>query len=190
MNFRTTLILLAILMAIGAAIYWEDFRPGLPSNQETRATQVLNIEAKDVNGLEVTYQGQSIALQKETESTWKMTRPEEAEADFSSVETVVARLAVLNANRALTGTVEAPSAYGLDKPMAEAKIKTTQGKTEIIMVGDKSPDESAYYVKRADSGSIYLVSTLTISDVLNIVTNPPKATPTPTPVPPTPAGAG
>lgn len=186
MNYRTTLILLAILVAIGGAVYWEDLRPGA-RKEEPKATQILSIEAKDITGLDVTYDGKSLALRREGESRWRLTRPEEAEADYSGVETVVARLGSLNANRALTGTVEAPSAYGLDRPVAEAKIRTAQGKTEVIMVGDKSPDETAYYVKRGDSNSIYLVSTMMISDVVNLVTNPPRAAPTPTPALPTPA---
>lgn len=186
MSYKTTLILLAILVVVGGGVYWQDIRPG-PKKEAPKATQILSFDAKDINSLEVTYNNKTTELHKEGDSKWQLTKPENADADYWSVEGMISRLGNLSANRALTGTVGDLATYGLDHPIIEAKVGTTQGKQDTLTVGDKSPDGTAYYVKRNDSDTIFLVSTSLISDVQKLVTNPPKAIPTPTPAPATPA---
>ncbi|MCL5264219.1 MAG: DUF4340 domain-containing protein [Chloroflexi bacterium] len=184
MSYKTTLILLAILVAVGLGVYWQDIRPG-PKKEEAKPTQVFNFKSNDVNALDVTYQGKTTELHKESESQWKLKKPEESDADYWNVEGMVARLGTLNANRVLTETTGNLADYGLNQPIAEATIGLADGKQSKFIVGDKSPDGSAYYVKRDDSDTIFLVSTSFISDVVKLATNPPKAKPTPTPAPPT-----
>lgn len=183
MSYRTTLILLAILVVVGGAVYWQDIRPG-PKKEEPKATQVFDIKPEDISFVKVDYEGKSTELRKEGDSKWKLTEPQEAEADYWYVEGLVSRLGRLNANRALTETTGDIAVYGLNQPAVVASIGTTDTtKIDRLVVGDKSPDGSAYYAKREGSDTIYLVSTSLISDVIKVVTNPPKATPTPTPAP-------
>ncbi|MBI2954497.1 MAG: DUF4340 domain-containing protein [Chloroflexi bacterium] len=190
MSYKTTLILLVALVVIGAAVYWQDVRSGSGKKEEPKSTQVFTFAPQDVSSLSVTYDGKSTDLQKDDATKWSITKPVSAEADYWGVENMVVRLGSLTANRTLTGTVGDLAVYGLDRPIMEARIGTKDGKREIIIAGDKTPDGSAYYVKRMNVDTIYLVATSIISDVTKLATEPPRAAPTPTPGPPQPAPAG
>ena len=51
----------------------------------------------------------------------------------------------------------------------------------------KTPDQSSYYVKRADSPAIFVTATFALGDLMRWPTDPPRPRPTPTPAPLTPA---
>lgn len=187
MSYRTTAILLAILVVIGIAVYWQDLRPEA-KKEGPKETQIFSFETKDVNRIEVTYQGKTTELRKlrrENDTKWRLTKPEEAEADYWYMEGLASRLGKMNANRALTDTGSNLSEFGLDRPdaMVVIDLATEGGKQQSLLIGDKSPDGSAYYVKRSDSDTVYLVNSSLVGDIIKVTTDPPKATPTPTPAP-------
>lgn len=182
MNYKLTIGLLGILIVLGAYLYFWESNSGAGGDDKA-STEVLAFKAGDVNSIQVTYQGKSTELKKE-DSSWKLTKPEKAETEPYVVDGLVARIAPLNAVRVLAGTLEPMSTYGLETPQLTATIRTTGGKIAVLQVGDNTPDGYSFYAKRDDSDQVYVVSSSVISEVIKLVTDPPKALPTPTPSPP------
>lgn len=180
MNYRLTLGLLGVLIVVGAYFYFAEVQA--EPQKETQQAEVFSFKAADLDSIVVSYQDKTTNLKKDG-SYWKLKEPEEAEAQTSLVEGLLARIAPLRASRALTGDIEPLAAYGLENPQLEATIRTSGNQSAILQVGDVTPDGSSYYVKRKDSDQIYLVSASIISEIMRLVTNPPKALPTPTPTP-------
>jgi len=180
LNYKLTIGLLAVLLVVGAYIYFTEIQP--EPQQGVQAAEIIGFKAADLTAITVSSQGKLTELRKEG-SYWKLKKPEEAETQSGVVDGLVARIAPLKASRSLTESGEPLSSYGLENPNIEATIKTGDGKSLVLQVGDNTPDGSASYVKRKDSEQVYTVPSQIGAELAKWVTTPPKALPTPTPTP-------
>ncbi|MCL4459738.1 MAG: DUF4340 domain-containing protein [Chloroflexi bacterium] len=180
MSFKTTAILLVILLVLGGFVYWLEYRPGRP--QEKAQLSVFNFKVEDVNSIEVEHNGRSTVVTKK-EDRWQMLKPEQVEADKWRVEGVLTRLGSLTATRVLDNPGQDLATYGLSNPQAEAKVTLTGAKREILFIGDKNPEGTAYYANLPAGDKVYLIPSQIADDLIKMVDQPPKGTPTPTPAP-------
>jgi hypothetical protein len=185
MSFRLTLVLLVILAALGAVVFFVDQAPPTPT-PAAGSTTIISFLSSDATELSATSKDRSVLVVKEESAGWLLKQPESAPADQVRVEGTVSRLASLTSTR----TIAAPAdlgEFGLVEPEVEVKVTLKSGKAKTLLLGDQSPDKAAYYVKLPDRSDVYLVASSVGADLSQLVTNPPKATPTPEPGSPTPA---
>jgi hypothetical protein len=89
----------------------------------------------------------------------------------------------LGTTHTIFGVADQLPNFGLDKPTAgEIDIKTGSGKTTVIWIGAKAPDNVSDYVRRPESGDVYTVPAASIDiPILGLVDNPPVPRPSPSP---------
>jgi hypothetical protein len=187
-NFRVTGIMLAVLVVLGATVWWFELRePAKASDNATAA--MLGLKAEDVTRLETRDQSKVVVVEKSDAGTWRLLNPEEAEADGARVDDMVNRIATLKATRTIDDAIDLAS-YGLAQPATQAIVASKTGETITVLIGDKTPDGSSHYVKRDNGPTVYLISSYVVSDLSRFTNDPPKPRPTPTPAPAlaTPAG--
>ncbi|MBI4320441.1 MAG: DUF4340 domain-containing protein [Chloroflexi bacterium] len=187
MSFKLTLALLAILAVVGVAVYAMEIKPQKPP--EVPRNMILLLPPEAVQSIQVSYQGKVTEVKKQAETQWKLTQPQEGEADSARVDGLTYRLAPLSASRVLTGSITSLSPYGLKEPPLRVTLGIIGDETATLLVGDTTPDGRGYYLKRGDVDTVYVVPTALISDVIKLVTDPPKAVPPVTTTPETIEGA-
>jgi hypothetical protein len=115
---------------------------------------------------------------------------EEAEAEISPDEMVPDPMRILSAAGQLASItptrtlsqVEALSTYGLgSSPHYTIEFSTNMGNDYTLYVGEQNPAGTSYYVQLPDEPEVYLVSSYTLSPLLEFLTDPPLTAPTPTP---------
>lgn len=182
MKLRGTLILLALLALLGGYVYFfEVKKPATPEKKATTTVTVLDLPYSDVVGVEVRSEDGEAKLARQPEAGWKVMKPKEKEADQDRVERVIKGLSPLRATRALTEAMDL-KAFGLSEPKTSITVTLRDGSEEVLLIGDKNPAGTAYYVQRKGDEAIYLVYTSVIDGFKRMVTNPPfKPTPTPSP---------
>jgi hypothetical protein len=182
MRPRTLLILLAVVLALGAFIWF--YERELPSSEERaeQAKKVLTFEKDEVR--KVTMEGPSgkvvferVAQEKddkdskdddkdgeeapgeealgEPESEWKITAPMQARADAFAVDGLLDSLADLEK----TSTIEKADrkAQGLDKPRATVRVETEDG-TRVLQIGAAVPTGGALIAALEGEDRSYVVS--------------------------------
>lgn len=116
------------------------------------------------------------------ESGWMVTQPFETEATQASVEEAASQVAALTVLNRLDLD---PAVVGLKSPAYTITVGFSSGKFYIAQVGDVTPTESGYYVRK-DDGSIIVIDKYGMDALLNLVLYPPyEETPTPSPAPET-----
>jgi hypothetical protein len=75
-------------------------------------------------------------------------------------------LSALNADVLIEENPSDLAKYGLDKPKVQADIKYSDNSSYTLLIGNKAPNGSAYYVKLADN-KVYLVSTYSLDSLFN-----------------------
>src|SRR5829696_3763076 len=143
MNFKTTLVLLVVLVALGLAL----FLTGAPKKNEgaaekaadeTRERRVFaGIKSEDVNKITVVpADGKRIVMQKDA-GKWRLLEPVAAPAEAFEVDALARALAELKAHGRVTESADA-TAVGLASPKYKVEFSTSGSKTFALNIGNKS----------------------------------------------------
>ena len=156
MRRRNTLILAALLIILGAYVYFFEIRPG----EKPKGDRLIAFKPEEVASILLTYPKQEIQLQKDPGGRWRLTQPLQAAANGS---TVGAHLAALTAGTIQRSLEKKPAAedlksFGLDRPAIKISITLASGITlPGLIVGATTPLGNAAYVQRGGDPTVYLV---------------------------------
>lgn len=200
MNSRGTLILVAVFAALAAYVYFFEINKTQEQISRTLGTPtlvtqpyVLQIKTADVKTLQV----RDLRAAKEvtvsrTEQGWWITPPNK-EADAPKIDQAIGYIGSLQATRVLNNVGDIKT-FGFGTATLEIRLLMNDGTPYAITVGDKTPDESNYYViYTGATDKVFIVGTLIIDGAKVLLDAPPLITPTATPFAPveaTPAPAG
>ena len=183
MNPKATAAMVAVFVLLAGGVWWFELRnPEAATKTPTGQAPVFDLKAEDVARVEVVDSGKTAAVER-GDAGWKVVDPPTEGADASRIDSAVGQLTKLNATRKLEDATDLAS-YGLSAPSIKLTIKMKDGSSQELLIGSKTPDQSAFYVKRADSPAIFVTPTFALTDVTRWPTDPPKPRPTPTPLPP------
>lgn len=182
MKPRNTLILLGVLVALGAYVYFFEMRKTeKPAANEPPA--ILSIAPDSVEKFEVKFVTATVSLSKGVDLKWTLQNPAKPETDQARVAGVVETLTALKAVRKIADTSSDLGAYGLQQPKLEAVLGLKGNTTETVSIGDKTPSEDAYYATVKSKPGIYTISAGIVDDLQQLALDPPVPKPTPTPLP-------
>lgn len=156
---RSTLVLLAAALALGAYIYFvESGRPpaGTPDPPET----VFDVDADDIVALSVTAgNGDRTVIEKDGDR-WRLVEPFRTNVDVTKVVSLSSGLANLELRRVVAEPEDAPDleAFGLVAPSIEVGFGTTDDADARLLIGDRSPGSDDLYATVAGSGRVFLIS--------------------------------
>jgi hypothetical protein len=153
---------------------------GLPSTDTT--VYVLNIKDADVQRLEVTTAAGTTTFERAEPLGWRFTDRDE-QADLGRVNGVVTRLSKMRSSAKVAENVTDLARYGLAPPVDTAMLTMKDGTTVRILIGNKTVNDSAYYVTVEGKNELHTVNTLLVGDVEKLITDPPVASGTATPAP-------
>jgi len=122
------------------------------NRDEWRDNVIFNIDTQDINKIRMQYPNREFTLEKK-DDTWQGTKPYQFSVDKEKMESVVAIMSDLTAveipKQDFTGT-------GLEKNLIIIQAEG-EGINHTLMIGEAN-DNGDYYVKRADSDNIYLIT--------------------------------
>jgi len=182
-RYRTTLIMLVLLVALGIAAFALN-NNGAGTEATPTAVPVRYVwESTDqVNGLDIVSGTQKVVLQNDVAAdSWVLKEPVSGPADTFSVSSIADSFKSLQARSVLTDSSKLAD-FGLDKQgltVTTTFSGTTSPKT--ILVGGPTFDGAGYYVKTPDAATVYVVSNSTIEPLKSWLATPPVAPPTATP---------
>jgi len=181
MSRRTTLVLVAIFLLLGGYVYVFEVRGGEKESEASSGEPLVGVAAEEITGLEVDDGQSPVRLERDEEGTWRLTAPEEKEADQPRVKRIVGSLASSRATRTL-GPVDDWETFGLARPALTVTLTLQDGTTKQLFVGDRSPNKAAFYVRRPGEDKVHLMPASVGDDLKDLVKKPPYP-PTPTPTP-------
>jgi hypothetical protein len=178
MRPRTLLILLAIVLALGAFIWF--YERQLPSSEERveLGKRVLRLEKGDVTAVTIdsakgAVRLERVALAKKEKprfekgarppasAEWRMVKPLVTRADPFAVERLLEDISALEKSRTLEGAD--PKAVGLDKPRATVRLATKDGET-VLKLGAEVPPGGNLVAGVGGQKEVYVVSDSILSE--------------------------
>ncbi len=156
MRWKSTLILLALVLATGAYIALYEIKQPPTELREQLARQVADLAPDTVTQVVFQTPAASGTLTRDA-SAWRLTSPIRARADGARVQDLLGALSPLVAERVLPG--EPPltlSDYGLEPPIATVTLVAGEA-TTTLHVGEATPVGGNRYLKRADRPEVFVV---------------------------------
>jgi len=184
MNTRTTLVLLAILAAVGVAIYFIEFYKPPEANATptpSGSKAFLEVSSPAIDGITIrnVLSDTQVSVSRDISGTWWMTEPSAGEpGDPTTLNSLAARLTYIYVQRVLTPTGSLAE-YGLLTPTLSVQVTAGDARPSFV-VGDMTPSKGAYYAQKAGDPHVYLIETGIVEELRRLVSNPPIAVP-PTP---------
>jgi hypothetical protein len=154
---RTTLVLLALLVVLGAtALYVQG--PGSPDRAREHGTVFPGLKAGDVSLVRATRGGTEVLLTREGGS-WKL-GPTKEPADAAAVEALLASLVEARVGSVVSTNAGKRSAYETDAEKGIAvRLEGAGGKVlAAFTVGKRGPDFASCYLHREGTSEVLLVS--------------------------------
>ncbi len=156
MRPRNTLLLLVVLAALGAYLYWVEL-PQQKSDVEQK--RLLAFDQANVTAVALDYPDRAIALEKTPENHWRIVRPIEAEADDLTVQNLIRAVADAQVTRTLEDVGDKLASYGLDKPEATVTLTLKEGGAlPAIKIGKTTQVGFSAYAQKGDDPKVYLTA--------------------------------
>jgi hypothetical protein len=150
-----TLILAVLLIALGGYVYFFELAKG----DKGKSEKLLDFKPDEAAAIDLTYPNRAIQIQKDPSGKWKLTQPVRADADDSTVGSLLAALAASDIKRTLEkkpGAADLKS-FGLEPPAVKVSITLKNGLTlPTLAVGAKTPLGDSAYVRRGSDPTVYL----------------------------------
>src|SRR5437773_9234368 len=161
MNWRTTLILAAIALAVFA--YLRFFEMKQPSTEEARrqAQNMVNLDRNKIDGIVIQNGDEKIEIRRR-DNKWRLETPIKDQADGASIENLLSDLE----NWQKAGTIPAKdieadksklNEYGLNKPKLKLKLFGEHRPPEILF-GKDAALEGRMYVRFENSKETFLAT--------------------------------
>jgi len=154
MRLRNTIIVIVLLVMVGGYALYVGHH-SLPGKNHPPFT----LAASDIASIELRSPSQDIAVERDKDGSWRLTKPIVASADQTTVDSLAGAITDLD----ITDTVEENpvdlAGFGLARP-AVAVTVTTKDKRVLpaIMVGKETPVGNSAYIKMSDRPAVLLVA--------------------------------
>lgn len=153
MRFRSTFVLVLLLIGLGAYVYWVEVPK---SQEEAKKKTIFEFKPEDATDVSLVYADREIVLKKAGED-WRLTKPLDAPADSMAVKNLINAIAEAEVKKTLDDASDlAP--YGLDQPFAKVTVKLKDKELPTILVGKSTPVGFSAYVKKADEPKVLLTT--------------------------------
>lgn len=158
MKWKTTSILLAATVGLGAYLSLYEIRQPPPEDRARLAKQVVRVVADEVTQLVLDLPNVKVTLSREG-TTWRLA-PQPLRADPALISKLLGALDPLIAERILSGSAEqplTPNSYGLDPAVGWMSVVSPAGPTTLL-VGETTPVAGNRYAQLKGRPEIFVVS--------------------------------
>ncbi len=154
MSLRKALVMVAVLLALGAYVYFVEFAQ---EKAEAEQKKLFTFDKETVTEVALTYPDRALHLKKDAVGKWYLTQPLEVEADDDTVNNLVNAIVDAEIKRTLDETPQDVSLYGLNAPVVKLQMTLKDGKTlPVVSLGKDTPVGFSVYTQREGSAKILL----------------------------------
>lgn len=141
---KSTLVVLLAAIALGAAVYYLDWKRGLkekdkPADAANKPAFTI-AAAADIRAFSISRpseSGQPAMRIEKRGGTWRILQPIDTDADQPSLELIASGLAEAHLDAAAPGTPDRLRVFGLDPPIVSVEFQLANGAKHTLKLGGK-----------------------------------------------------
>jgi hypothetical protein len=154
-SFRRILVLLVLVAALGTYVFVYEIPQ---AEKEGKKEKLLAVDKDAVTGVALVYPDREIELKK-SDQTWRLTKPVDAAADATVVQTLVSTLVDAEVQKSIDEVPKDLESFGLDKPSVTARVTLKDGsQPPPVAVGKNTAIGGKTYVRRGEEPKLLLTT--------------------------------
>jgi hypothetical protein len=162
MRFKGTLVLLIIVLALGAYVYFYEIKGGEQREKAKESeNQVWKIEDKNVQQIDLISAGEHITALRKGEK-WILTVPRQLDADSDELSRLAGSASSIRRESVVEQNATELAKFGLAPAQSGLKLKTKDGKEYGIDFGSNNPSGNFAYAAIPGQKVVFLVPTFTV----------------------------
>jgi hypothetical protein len=154
------LIAVVLLAILGGAIWFSNKQEAAKATAKSPTTteaKILTIPEDQIQNIKIQHaNGDTIEMSKAS-GKWRLVQPKDLSADPDASSSLVTALTSVTADKTIEDKATDAAPYGLTHPALDVTIGRKDGKTNELLIGDDTPNNSGAYAKLPNDGHIYTV---------------------------------
>ncbi len=126
---------------------------------------LLEFKQEEVSKIDLQTEEEKIQLARNKEDGWKITQPIEADADLSTVNSLLFDLKAARVNEYVNTSVQKLELFGLDSAKKVLTVDLGDEQSWTLELGNKSSDGEHYFGRRAGEAAIFTIATDAIEKI-------------------------
>ena len=168
MSFRSTLIIIIILVGLGIAyfLFLHNSEESSTNINKPRISEIYNLHPNEIQKIYIKYENtglQDLTIIKNPYANWKITSPFITNADSEKINELISDFV----NKQIKEKLEVTEykKYGLEQPTIQIKLWTKQvGQPKTFYIGKKAINYSVY-TKETTEDHIFLIESSALQDL-------------------------
>ena len=158
-GFRSTFILLLVLLGLVGYIYFYEMKRPAPGDTAEQKQKVFSVETGAIDEVDVKAASGERTVLRKAGDAWRIAEPIAVKADDGEVTGIVTNLASLEIQRVVEENATDLAQFGLAAPRIEVGFKTAgQAGSSRLLLGDTNATGGEIYAKLPGSARVFLVS--------------------------------
>ena len=158
-GFRSTFILLLVLLGLVGYIYFYEMKRPAASETAEQKQKVFTVEADKIEEVDVKSASGERTVLKKSGDAWRIVQPIDVRADEGTATGIVTNLATLEIQRVVDEKAADLAQFGLATPRIEVGFKKAgQAAASRLLLGDKNATGGEIYAMLPGSTRVFLVS--------------------------------
>ncbi|MBF0311029.1 MAG: DUF4340 domain-containing protein [Magnetococcales bacterium] len=159
------LVLLAIVLAGGYFLIWQDKQERAKKEQEEASRSLLSWPLSEVTGFRFRGEDRKTLQLAKKESAWQVVDPLQAKANAVAVDQLLNALKKPY-DRLITRSAEQLADFGLDEKAIRVEVTDDKGRHEAIRVGGENTSGTSRYLLLEATGSVVLIAKQPLTPLL------------------------
>lgn len=147
MKFRSTILLLAVALGIGAYIWFVEKSQPSTDEREEKGKLVFSVKTDDIDRIELVRDRDPVVLSRAADGAWNLEQPLHYKADKGQVLSILRRLEGLKRERVIPAAEtdeKRIEEFGLHAPRITARFRASGRETGIALGADTPLGDTAY----------------------------------------------
>jgi hypothetical protein len=162
MRFKGTLILLIIVLALGAYVYFYEIKGGAQREKAKESeNQLWKIEDKNIQQIDLISGGEHINVVRKGEK-WAISIPRQMDADSEELNRIAGTASSIRRDSVVEENATDLAKFGLAPSLSGLRLKTKDGKEYGIDFGSNNPSGNFAYAAIPRQKAVFLIPTNTV----------------------------
>jgi hypothetical protein len=162
MKMNSLLVAAIVLAALSGVLYWSNHRKPTQDAVKVSADaspKILSLTQADITKVDIKKaSGDNVELAKNDAGTWQIVTPKPLRADQNEVSSMLSTLSSLTSDRLIDTKASNLSDYGLAPASVEVDVTEKDGKSQKLLLGDKTPAGNDAYVALAGDPRVFTLA--------------------------------
>ncbi|WHH60237.1 DUF4340 domain-containing protein [Petroclostridium sp. X23] len=155
--YKNTIILVVVLVLLGGAYYFISQNKSKDQSGENKTITLFEMNKDKISEININNATGDLIFKKQGDD-WVIEGASDVKLDQVKIESMVWDVTFIEAEQVVEENAQDLDKFGLKTPGAAVTIRSADQSDATLLIGDKLPSKTGYYVKMKDSQGVYTMA--------------------------------